>query len=66
MKKTFALISLVIFFATALPIKASEGPTSILLTPPAPVFTTVERHAELAATRRGRGKDGRQERNDSI
>ena len=50
MKKTIVLISLCAFMAAAMPAFAF-GPTSVLITPPAPKFSDAERHAELAKRR---------------
>src|SRR5688572_29875360 len=51
MKITTAFIMLLGLTFTALPIAATPGPTSVLLTPKAPKFTDAERHAELARRR---------------
>ena len=51
MKKTTAIISLLVFMAAGMPIRAFEGPTSIVITPPEPKFTTAERQSELAGRR---------------
>ena len=51
MRKTFVLILLLTFMAATMPAKAVEGPTSIRITPPAPIFTDAERQAELARRR---------------
>ena len=51
MKKTLVLISLLMFLASAMPLRAADGPTTIFVTPPAPKFTDAERQTELARRR---------------
>ncbi|CAN5401793.1 aminopeptidase P N-terminal domain-containing protein [soil metagenome] len=51
MKRTIALISLFIFLASALSVLAVDGPLTVRVTPPAPVFTDAERQTELARRR---------------
>src|SRR5437879_284403 len=51
MKKLTALLYLCLLATTAIPARAVPGPTSILITPPAPKFTGAERRAELARRR---------------
>src|SRR5438045_37321 len=51
MKKTYVLILLLALVIIATPVFGADGPTSIIVTPPAPQFTDAERQAELARRR---------------
>lgn len=51
MKRLLTLLFLIMLVMTAIPMDTFAGPTSALITPPAPKFTDAERQAELARRR---------------